>query len=63
MPPKKEGSETPRQYYYRVLEAKKNGDSWAKDIPCDSHVWFADNGQPEKLIKLMEMQRKKCYGE
>lgn len=27
--------ESPEQYYWRVFEAKKNQEPWAKDIPCD----------------------------
>ena len=37
-----EDSANPREYYYKILNAKKNGDSWAIDIPCDSIVYFAD---------------------
>lgn len=58
----KDDGETPRDYYYRVLKAKQNNEEWAKKIKCDSHVYFADTGQEEKLIKLTEMQRNKCYG-
>ena len=64
MPPKKEnGGETPKDYYYRLFKAKKSGDEWARRIPCDSHVYFADSGQEEKVNTLCAQQRKKCYGE
>ena len=60
---KDKDDETPRQYFYRVLEAKRDNQKWARKIPCDSIVHLADTGQEDKINKLIEQQRKKCYGE
>lgn len=59
---KKGEGETPEQYFWRVYEAKKNKEPWAAKIPCDMIVHMAVTGQEEKLIKIFEQQRKKCYG-
>lgn len=64
MPVKKEEkSETPREYYYRLFQAKKDGESWTSKIPVDSIIYFADNGKEELVIDLTARQRKKCYGD
>ena len=45
--------ETPRQYFYRIYEAKKNGEAWAKKIPCDAVVYYADQGDIKKVRLLL----------
>jgi len=58
MPVKKETSaETPKDYFYRVLKAKQDGEEWARKIPCDSIVYFADQEDIEKLKLLLNVPR------
>ena len=47
--------ETPRDYFYRIYEAKQSGAEWAVGIPCDSIVYFADTGDMEKLITMLKL--------
>ena len=42
MPKDHKNTETPRDYFYRVLKAKQNQDFWANNIPIDLNVLWAD---------------------
>lgn len=42
-------NETPKQYYYRIYNAKINHEEWAKNIPCDSSIAYADNVSDQSL--------------
>jgi len=47
-----EQCDTPREYFYALLEAKRNNEEWVIDIPVDSVVYFADIEDIDKLKKL-----------
>jgi hypothetical protein len=38
-----------KEYYYKVLEAKKAGEEWAKNIPLDMNVFHGDCNEVEHL--------------
>lgn len=62
MPKIDNDKETPKEYYYRLKNAKKNNEPWARDIVCDPIVHQAnlviqdpsDNYEYNKLIKLLD---------
>ena len=37
--PTSDSGETPQDFYWKVYNAKKNGDAWAKDYICDSTIY------------------------
>lgn len=45
------------EYFRKIYEAKKNGDAWAKDIPCDSIVYFTITNQMDKVNNMINQQR------
>ncbi len=47
------------EYFRKIYEAKKNGDAWAKDIPCDSIVYFTLTNQMDKVNNMINQQRAK----
>jgi len=52
-------SATPEEYFNKVKEAKEDGADWAKDIPCDSIVYFHKMGKIEKVRFLINQQKEK----
>ena len=42
-------NESPKSYFYRILDAKRKGEDWAKNIPVDMNVYYADKGKVEHL--------------
>lgn len=59
---KKKDEETPREYFYRVYNAKKKHEKWVEKIPCDAIVYFADKNELDKVQNLIEQQQKKLWG-
>ena len=61
-----EESEDPKEYYYKIFNAKKNGEAWAKDIPCDMAIYFADQerchicGKPDMDEQVTGSECKRC---
>ena len=34
-----------KEYFWAIYNAQKNGEEWAKDIPCDMNVYYGDRGE------------------
>lgn len=48
-----------KEYFQRVYQAKQNSEDWAKDIPCDSIVYFTMICDMYKAQLLINQQRVK----
>ena len=44
-----EESADAKEYFYKVLQAKKEGRDWARSIPLDMNVLWGDQGKIEHL--------------
>lgn len=54
-----EECETTRDYYYAVLEARQAGEEWAKDIPIDMNILWAETGRFDLISKNEEIYHSK----
>ena len=61
-----EESATPREYYYKLLNAKKNGESWARELPVDIGLERIDQnkcptcGKPDMSEQMTGCECKRC---
>ena len=52
-------SGTPRDYYYKVFNAKKNNEPWVKDIPVDLNIYWCESGRFDIFFKSEEKNKEK----